>query len=214
MKRRAARAAALACLLGVAALALVLPADQQAPAQPGAPASAYTDRTTGDGRSGQTGRTGAPAGGDVAVPAEGSGAGGAAQTVLAGFDAALARRPEDPAPLAQLAEEALARDPAAGLGAYARLADAYAEDASVQALFAAALFRSGDTGRATAAIERSLRLDPASAGSRLLYGRILAASTPPRTAAAVAEWKVAVELGSGTPAAREARELLLLHEGR
>lgn len=139
---------------------------------------------------------------------------GAAGGALERFRVALARRPDDPTAIMQLADQLSRNDRRAGDRAFALLVRAYPVRASVWTGAAAAHYRAGDRERAEAEITRALRLDPRLAGARLLRGRLLAEGDSPDIAAATWEWRRVIEAAPGTPEAREAALLLRLHEGR
>lgn len=135
-------------------------------------------------------------------------------TLVDEFNAALRRHPSDPTGLGQLADGLLTRRPAAGADAYARLVESYPDEARSWTGLARARLALGDTAGAGRAVARALELDPRQAGAHLLQGRVLAGSVPTRMAAALSEWKKAIELAPGSEAALEAQKLVRLYEGK
>lgn len=215
MKSTGARAMALIILLaaaGSAVVAVTAQHPQSASSQVLLPAGA---RTT-DGST-----TYGPAGSQLSPPASGSAGDGIYRTGDSGGSAArielqraLARHPRDPAQLRELAAELLTDNPSAGITAYSELVAAYPNDAGAWRGLSAARIQTGDRKGAMAALDRSLKLAPNSAEARLLLGKLLVSEAPFRTAAALREWKKAIELAPDTRAAREATSLVSLYEGR
>ncbi len=130
------------------------------------------------------------------------------------FDAALTRRPENPAPLLQLAEEIATADERQGVEAHERLARMYPSNAPSWVGLARWQYEVGDRTAAQASVERALRIDPDSVEGRLLRGRLLAQGQPPKLGAALHEWRRVLELAPDSEAGREAAALLLAYEGR
>ncbi|MDQ3856784.1 MAG: hypothetical protein M3281_10380 [Chloroflexota bacterium] len=130
------------------------------------------------------------------------------------YHRALASRPRDVTPVAQLAQMLAATEPAQGVAVQRALVAAYPHSALARVSLAEAYEAAGRRREAQAATRQALRLEPSYAPAHLLLGKLLATGSAADVEEAQSHLRRALELGLDAEGASEAQRLLLIYDGR